>query len=38
MIGTSSVEQLERAVAAAARGALPPEALERVHAALQHAA
>jgi len=38
MVGTSSVEQLEQAVAAAARGALPPEALERVHAALHHAA
>ncbi|MCK7474549.1 MAG: hypothetical protein MZV49_15520 [Rhodopseudomonas palustris] len=28
----------EQAVVAAAQGALPPEALERVHAALQHAA
>ncbi len=35
MVGTSSLEQLEQAVAAARRGPLPPEALERVHAALQ---
>lgn len=34
MIGTSSVEQLEQAVAAAERGVLPPEALERMHAAV----
>jgi aryl-alcohol dehydrogenase-like predicted oxidoreductase len=34
MVGTSSLEQLEQAVAAAERGALPPEVVERVHAAL----
>lgn len=36
MIGTSSLEQLEQAVEAARRGALPREALERVHTALRH--
>jgi aryl-alcohol dehydrogenase-like predicted oxidoreductase len=34
MVGTSSLEQVEQAVAAAERGALPPEVVERVHAAL----
>ena len=34
MVGTSNLEQLEHAVAAAQRGPLPPEALERVYAAL----
>lgn len=34
MVGTSSLVQLEQAVAAAERGALPPEVVERVHAAL----
>ena len=38
MVGTSSLEQLEEAVAAVERGALPPEVRERMHAALQHAA
>jgi len=35
MVGTSSLEQLEQAVAAAQRGALSMEALERVHTAFQ---
>jgi aryl-alcohol dehydrogenase-like predicted oxidoreductase len=34
MVGTSTIEQLERAVAAAQRGALPADAMERAHAAL----
>jgi aryl-alcohol dehydrogenase-like predicted oxidoreductase len=36
MVGTSSLEQLEQAVAAARRGPLPADALERVHAILDH--
>jgi aryl-alcohol dehydrogenase-like predicted oxidoreductase len=35
MVGTSSLEQLEQAVAAARCGALPAAALERVHTAFQ---
>jgi aryl-alcohol dehydrogenase-like predicted oxidoreductase len=35
MVGASSLEQLEQAVEAVRRGPLHPEALERVHAALQ---
>jgi aryl-alcohol dehydrogenase-like predicted oxidoreductase len=38
MVGTSSLEQLEQAVAAAQRGALPTDALERVRTALQRPA
>jgi aryl-alcohol dehydrogenase-like predicted oxidoreductase len=38
MVGTSSLEQLEQAVAAARGGALPPAALERVHTAFQRPA
>jgi len=38
MVGTSTLEQLEQAVAAAQRGALPTDALERVHAAFQRPA
>jgi aryl-alcohol dehydrogenase-like predicted oxidoreductase len=34
MVGTSSVEQLEQAVAAVNRGPLPREALDRVHTAI----
>jgi aryl-alcohol dehydrogenase-like predicted oxidoreductase len=35
MVGASNLQQLEQAAAAARRGPLPSEALERVHAALQ---
>lgn len=34
MVGTSSLEQLEQAVEAAERGALPPDVVERMHAAV----
>jgi aryl-alcohol dehydrogenase-like predicted oxidoreductase len=35
LVGTSSLEQLEQAVAAVRRGALPPEALERIGTVLR---
>jgi L-galactose dehydrogenase/L-glyceraldehyde 3-phosphate reductase len=38
LVGTSSLEQLEHAVAAANRGPLPPEALDRLHGGPQRSA